>query len=391
MQRRTGHSRVRSWRSGLALWMGIVVLSGAAAATPRVERVSFTARADGQGYVIRFHTNEQVAAYSEPVRVSDRVIEITLFHMDLAPSFVKDAPEGPVERYTLTSEDGRIVARFFLSRTVAVNAYRDRGTTDLLVSLTYESGAARKTVEPTADARERWRLDTVVIDAGHGGKDAGATGVGGLREKDVVLAVALKLGQYLEDLLGVKVVYTRRSDRFVPLKERGRIANEAGGKLFISIHANSSPSRGAKGTETYFLGMYKTDAASKVMERENSVIRFETDQEHYKNFDEADLIRMQLAQSAFMRQSEQLAGLVEAQFAERVGRRSRGVKQAGFYVLWSASMPALLVELGFLSNPREAAFLRSKSGQAYMASAIFRAVKAFKNDYEKGLHLVSAE
>ncbi len=391
MQRRMGHSRVRSWVGGLALWMGVVALSGAAAATPRIERVSFTARADGRGYVIRFHTNEQVAAYSDPVRVSDRVIEITLFHMDLAPSFVKDAPEGPVERYTLTPEDGRIVARFFLRRTVSVNAYRDRETTDLLVSLTYEAGAAQKTVEPTEDARERWRLDTVVIDAGHGGKDAGATGVGGLREKDVVLAVALKLGQYLEDLLGVKVVYTRRSDRFIPLKERGRLANEAGGKLFISIHANASPSRGAKGTETYFLGMHKTAAASQVMERENSVIRFETDQEHYKNFDEADLIRMQLAQSAFMRQSEQLAGLVEAQFAERVGRRSRGVKQAGFYVLWSASMPALLVELGFLSNPREAAFLRSKSGQAYMASAIFRAVKAFKNDYEKGLHLVSAK
>ena len=212
-----------------------------------------------------------------------------------------------------------------------------------------------------------------------------------MREKDVVLAVALKLGQYLEDLLGVKVVYTRHGDRFVPLKERGRIANEAGGKLFISLHANSSPSRGARGTETYFLGMHKSSAASKVMERENSVIRFETDQEHYKNFDEADLIRMQLAQTAFMRQSEQLAGLVEKQFAERVGRRSRGVKQAGFYVLWSASMPALLVELGFISNPREAAFLRSQSGQAYMASAIFRAVRAFKNEYEKGLHLVSAE
>ena len=376
---------------GLMLWVGIVVMAGAAAATPRVERVSFTARADGQGYVIRFHTNEQVAAYTEPERVNDREIAITLFHMDLAPSFVKDAPEGPVAQYTLTPEDGRIVARFVLNRPVVVSAYRDRETTDLLMSLTYEEPRERKVVEPTAGARERWRLDTVVIDAGHGGKDAGATGAGGVREKDVVLAVALKLGQYLEDLLGVKVVYTRHGDRFVPLKERGRIANEAGGKLFISLHANSSPSRGARGTETYFLGMHKSSAASKVMERENSVIRFETDQEHYKNFDEADLIRMQLAQTAFMRQSEQLAGLVEKQFAERVGRRSRGVKQAGFYVLWSASMPALLVELGFISNPREAAFLRSQSGQAFMASAIFRAVRAFKNEYEKGLHLVSAE
>ena len=369
-------------------------MAATAPATPRVERVSFTPRADGQGYVVRFHTTELIAAYSEPTRESGGLIEFTLFNTDVAPAYMHDAPTGPVGRYELQRRDGHLIVRFWLrDPDVDVRAYRDRNTTDLLLGLTTKTGQDVATVghDPPVEARERWRMDTIVIDAGHGGRDHGATGVGGLREKDVVLAVALKLGAYLKDLLGVNVVYTRDHDRFIPLKERGRIANEAGGKLFISLHANASPSRGARGTETYFLGLHKTSAAQNVMERENSVIRFETDQEHYKSFDESDLIRMQLVQSAYMRQSEALASLVESQFEQRVGRKSRGVKQAGFYVLWSASMPSLLVELGFLSNPRDAAFLRSKDGQTYMASAIFRAVRDFKEAYEKGLHLVSVQ
>lgn len=360
------------------------------AAGPRVERVSFTPRSDGLGYVVRFHTTGTIKAYSEPTRVAEGLLELTLFNTGLAETVLQDDPQGPVTRYELRRDGAHLVARLWLDGAgITARAYRDRETTDLLLGLSVGEATPTRT-EPPVAARERWRLDTIVIDAGHGGRDHGATGVGGLREKDVVLAVARKLGGYLKDLLGVNVVYTREDDHFVPLKERGRIANEAGGKLFISLHANSSPSRSARGTETYFLGLHKTAAARSVMERENSVIQFETDQEHYTSFDESDLIRMQLVQSAYMRQSEALASLVEDQFEKRVGRRSRGVKQAGFYVLWSASMPALLVELGFLSNPREAAFLRSKDGQTYMASAIFRAVRDFKEAYEKGLHLVSA-
>lgn len=362
------------------------------AAGTDVSRVSFSARSDGLGYVVRIHTTSRVQAFSEPMRKGGDVLEIVLFNTGLTADFQHDAPKGPVSDYSLIRKENHLYVHFHLSNTdVETSAYRDKKSNDLLLSVTPLKGSVGKPVEVAAGARERWRLDTIVIDAGHGGRDPGTIGYRGLREKDVVLAVAKKLGGYIHDLLGIKVVYTRKSDRFVPLKERGRIGNEAGGKLFISIHANSSPARSARGTETYFLGIHKSDQAQKVMERENSVIRFETDQEHYKNFNEDDLIRMQLIQSAYMRQSEQLAGLVEKQFADRVGRRSRGVKQAGFYVLWSASMPALLVELGFLSNPREASFLRSKDGQAFMASAIFRAVKAFKSEYEKGLHLVSSQ
>ncbi|MFO7315201.1 N-acetylmuramoyl-L-alanine amidase, partial [Rhodothermus marinus] len=139
-----------------------------------------------------------------------------------------------------------------------------------------------------------------------------------------------------------------------------------------------------------FLGLHKTEAARRVMERENSVVRLEDDPSQYEHFTEQELILMTLAQSAYLRKSEKLAMLVQEQFAERVGRVNRGVKQAGFYVLWSASMPAILVELGFLTNPQEAAFLKSKEGQAYMASAIFRAVRTFKEHYERELAFPAA-
>ncbi|PSQ97144.1 MAG: N-acetylmuramoyl-L-alanine amidase [Bacteroidetes bacterium SW_9_63_38] len=235
------------------------------------------------------------------------------------------------------------------------------------------------------EERERWQMDTIVIDAGHGGKDPGAT-ANGLYEKDIVLDVAHKLGDYVENRLDVDVVYTRKDDRFIPLEERGHVANEAGAKLFISLHVNAARAHAAHGTEAYFLGPSKTEAAEKVMERENSVIKYEDNTKRYEDYDEQALVRQTLTQSAYMRQSEKLASLVQNQFEERVGRHNRGVHQAGFYVLWSASMPSVLVELGFLTNPREAKFLNSDKGQTYLASALFRAVRAYKKDYEKGIY-----
>ena len=164
------------------------------------------------------------------------------------------------------------------------------------------------------------------------------------------------------------------------------MANEAGAKLFISLHVNAARAHAAHGTETYFLGPSKSEAAEKVMERENSVIKYEDNTQKYEDYDEQALVRQTLTQSAYMRQSEKLASLVQNQFEERVGRDNRGVHQAGFYVLWSASMPSVLVEMGFLTNPREARFLKSDKGQTYLASAIFRAVRAYKKDYEKGIY-----
>ncbi len=241
----------------------------------------------------------------------------------------------------------------------------------------------------TEEKAEKWTLDTVVIDAGHGGHDSGAV-ANGVKEKDVNLAVALKLGSYLERILKVNVVYTRTDDNFVELQERGHIANEAGAKLFISIHANSAPySKSVKGTETYILGLHRTEKAKDVMERENAVVSMEANPDQYNAFYQNSILRT-LALSANLRMSEKLAGEIESQFANRANRQSRGVKQAGLIVLWAASMPAVLVELGYLTNRFEAAYLNSEQGQDYLASAIFRAVRDFKRDYEKGLNLPAA-
>jgi len=384
---------------------------GAYAANPAsVTQVIFTARSDGNGYVVRVQSSAAIEAYSMPHRVDDRTLEWTLYNARLASGYQRVDPAGPVDSYSSRVRNGHLVFRFQLdsSHSVRAQAYRDGTSDDVLLNLAYDAGppastsTSSATAPPTTtaaadggsgtsqEARDRWRLDTVVIDPGHGGKDPGAT-ANGLQEKDLVLKVAKKLGGYLEDLLDLNVVYTRTDDRFIELEERGHIANRAGAKLFISLHINAAGARSARGTETYFLGQHKSEAARKVMERENSVIRLEDDPGDYDEYNEDALVRQMLTQSAYMRQSQRLAGLIEHQFANRVHRRSRGVHQAGFYVLWSASMPSVLVELGFLTNRTEARYLNSEQGQVYLASAIFRAVRDYKAHYEKGIEARTAE
>jgi N-acetylmuramoyl-L-alanine amidase len=414
-------SNTARWGRLVAAVLGMLLLTGtpAAGATALVEDVLFTARSDGQGYVVRVRTADTIRAYGMPRSVGANELEWVLYNTDLADGYQKRPAEGPVRSYTATARNGHLILRFRLDpeRSVRPEAYRDGASTDLLLNLAYaeggrpvadaggssspsSSGASAGPVQqvstgsqgsaPPASAgaskaaRERWRLDTVVIDPGHGGKDPGAT-ANGLYEKDIVLDVAHKLGDYIENRLGVNVVFTRTDDRFIPLEERGHMANEAGAKLFISLHVNAARAHAAHGTETYFLGPSKTEAAEEVMERENSVIKYEDNTQKYEDYDEQALVRQTLTQSAYMRQSERLASMVQSQFEDRVQRDNRGVHQAGFYVLWSASMPSVLVELGFLTNPQEARYLNSDRGQTLLASGLFRAVRAYKKDYEKGI------
>ncbi|MEM1125522.1 MAG: N-acetylmuramoyl-L-alanine amidase [Bacteroidota bacterium] len=386
-----------------------LVWTTAVQAAPVVERISVAARSDGAGYVVRFHLSERLQAYSVPTADGAHGITFTLFNTRLARTVQQDPPQGPLKQLRSRMEAGHLHISMLLDETqpIKAEAYRDRDTPDLLLSLTYTDQPARQQALPVAPVAvrpeaappaqeetersterinafsERWQLDTVVIDAGHGGHDPGTIGVDGLREKDIVLPVALKLGQYIEERMGLRVVYTRDTDTFVELHERGRIANRERGKLFISIHANGHSRSGAYGTETFFLGLHRTETAREVMERENSVILLEDDQDYYEQY--GGDVQFTLAQSAYLRKSEQLASLIEDQFAQRVNRKSRGVKQAGFIVLHQSSMPGVLVELGFLTNPDEAAFLRTEEGQTFMASAIFRAVRDFRAQYERDL------
>ena len=230
-------------------------------------------------------------------------------------------------------------------------------------------------------------IQKVVIDPGHGGKDPGAIGRIS-REKDIVLAVALKTGQYIqEDFKDIEVIYTRNKDVFVELHKRAQIANESGADVFISIHCNSNKSSSPYGAETFVMGLHKTEDNLDVAKTENAAIFYEEDYAtQYEGFNpnsDEDYITLSMFQSANIDQSIDLSSKVQQQFEDRVGRKNRGVKQAGFWVLFKTTMPGILIELGFLSNPEEEKFLLSKDGQIYLASAIYRAFKQFKVEYEE--------
>jgi N-acetylmuramoyl-L-alanine amidase len=224
---------------------------------------------------------------------------------------------------------------------------------------------------------------TVVIDAGHGGKDPGCLG-SKAKEKDVALSVALKVGNYIkENMKEVKVVYTRDNDSFVELDERTAIANRNKADLFISIHCNSAKNKEVLGAETYTIGMHKTDGNLDVAMRENAVILKEENHKEKYQFDPYSIIsyiRMSNFQSANQTKSIDFATKVQKQFEDRVNRQNRGVKQSGFLVLWKTSMPAALIEIGFLTNATEQDYLKTDNGQNYIASGIYRAFKEYKNE-----------
>jgi N-acetylmuramoyl-L-alanine amidase len=227
----------------------------------------------------------------------------------------------------------------------------------------------------------------VVIDPGHGGRDPGAVGAIS-KEKDIVLSISLKLGQYIkENFDDVEVIYTRSTDVFVPLHERARIANENKADLFISVHCNASRSNRAFGTETFVMGSHRNQENLEVAKKENASILFEDDyKETYDGYDpnspEANII-FSMFQFAHLNQSLTMASLVQNQFRERANRNDRGVKQAGFLVLYRVTMPAILVEAGFLSNAQEEKYLASEQGQTLIASAIFRAFRDYKTYQDK--------
>ena len=238
----------------------------------------------------------------------------------------------------------------------------------------------------SASANNNFSIKTIVIDAGHGGKDPGATGPGKTNEKDIALVVALKLGDYItRNFPEVNVIYTRKTDVFLELHERAEIANKAKADLFIAIHVNSSPNADNYGTSSYVLGLHRTEANLDVAKRENSVILLEDDRDKNYEFDpnspEGHII-MSMKQNAFLDQSIDLASKVENQFENYSKRKSLGVKQAGFYVLYKTTMPSLLAEIGFISNPEEEKFLQSVKGQDQIATALLNAFKDYRMEME---------
>lgn len=236
--------------------------------------------------------------------------------------------------------------------------------------------------------KEQKRKYKVVIDPGHGGKDSGTRGKN-LLEKNVVLAVSLKVGKYLEELTdNIEVIYTRKTDEYSHPKVRAILANDADADLFVSIHANAMPpgNEHVYGTETYVMGVKNEGRNFEVAKRENSVILLEEDyKEKYQGFDPTSPevnIAFSIMQEAFQENSILLAQSIEDQFSKRAGRNSRGVKQSSLWVLWNTAMPSVLIELGYLTNPKEEKELSTAEVQEYMASAIFRGIRDYINYLE---------
>ena len=232
----------------------------------------------------------------------------------------------------------------------------------------------------------KYTLKTIVIDPGHGGSDPGCITTNA-QEKTIALQVSLKLGAILKDSFpDMKVIFTRKTDKFVDLNERAVMANKAKADLFLCIHVNTSSNSTAYGTETYAMGLHKSEGNLTVAKRENDVILMEKNyNEKYEGYDpnsaESHII-FSMYQNAYLDKSLSLASSIENQF-KKSKRFSRGVKQAGFLVLWRCSMPSVLCETGFISNPSERAYITNDSCQDIIANNLFIAIKNYKLLAEK--------
>ncbi|MEW5675323.1 N-acetylmuramoyl-L-alanine amidase [Flavobacterium enshiense] len=224
----------------------------------------------------------------------------------------------------------------------------------------------------------------VVLDAGHGGNDFGAT-YHGFVEKNNALNVALKVGQLLDKDAGTQVIYTRKTDVFIPLDERADIANKSKADIFVSIHCNANKNTAASGSETYVMGVTRNAANLEVARKENEVVTLEKDYKvKYDGYDPnspESVIGMTVIQEEYLDQSIELAAGIQEEFDNNVGRKNRGVKQAGFLVLRKIYMPRILIEMGFVSNKEEGAFLSSEEGQNKIAEGIAKAILDYKKEY----------
>lgn len=379
-----------------------------------LDRISLTERSDGKGYVLRFHLAEAADSFKVSHPAPD-LVQMMIYSDELNPiNFTEPDNDKVIKNITYHNNQAGFGIDILLQEDqfFSIQSYPDRNNSHLLISLERTSEQIVKNHvtnqefifwpdyqltetlfdlsfsgmdDALLNLRNGNGINVIVLDPGHGGKDPGAVNRRlGIYEKDITLAVTLKLGEYINTYMpDVEVVYTRKDDRFIDLSERGPIASRANGDLFISIHANSvANNTTANGAEVYILGLARTEAALASMKRENSAANL-SDRGEVLELTEDQLLIYELANAGNMAISERLASMIENQFSSRAQRRSRGVKQAGFQVLWDLPMPSVLIELGFISNPNEAQYMNSEYGQAILASAIFRAIRDFKEELEK--------
>ncbi len=346
---------------------------------------SMTLDVKANGTLIRLKSGKKFDKFSQSI--SDGKLFLNLVGINLDENKINSiAPSGLVKNITAKNQDKNSRIEFLLGDDYSTSeAIKEKNGKELIITIHNKifSGTASE------KDKERWKFDTVILDAGHGGKDPGAIGITGAKEKDINLAIALKLGELIEkNLEDVKVIYTRSSDKFVELYKRGKIANEKNGNLFISIHCNSTKQKPThlNGFEVYLLRPGRTREAIEIAQIENSVIKYEDNPKRYQELTDENFILVTMAHSSFMKYSENFAELLTKQFVSSSNLQNGGVKQAGFYVLVGASMPSVLVESGYLSNKKDAAYLNSKAGQAEVAESIFDAIGQFKERYDKEIN-----
>jgi len=333
------------------------------------------------GTLIRVKSNKKIPSYASSFK--DGVLNIKLRGVNLDPDKIK-IPDGKGVIKEIKSRNAGKDAElqiFVTKEYTASEVLNIDNSNDLMITIHNKIFSKRENKN-----KDKWDFDVIVIDAGHGGKDVGAVGINGVREKDVNLGVALKLGKLLEkNMTDVKVVYTRSNDTFIELYKRGKIANENGGKLFISIHCNSTPKKptDATGFEVYLLRPGRTKEAIQIAARENGVIQYEDNPKRYQRLTDENFILVSMAHSSYMKYSEKFSDFLDKEFSNERDENSRGIKQAGFYVLVGASMPSVLIETGFLSNSHDAAFLKSDKGQSRIAESVLKAIQKYREYYQQ--------
>ena len=337
------------------------------------------------GTLIRLHSKNQIPSYFSSFDDDELTIIFRKANADINKTN-RNEISNLIKKIETRNVGPDVEFKFKLGNDYSTNEVMNvPGSNDIIITIHNKVFSKNQQTQKNID---KWDFDVVVIDAGHGGKDPGAIGIDKLKEKDVTIAIALKLGEiFKKEMPDVKVVYTRNNDTFVDLYKRGKIANENSGKLFISIHCNSTKKKptDASGTEVYLLRPGRTEEAIEIAETENSVIKYEDNPQRYEKLTDENFILVSMAHSAYMKYSEKFAELLHKEFDANLKLKSRGVKQAGFYVLVGASMPSVLVETGFISNKDDAKFLKSASGQKQVAESIFSSIKTYRKFYEDAI------
>ena len=346
------------------------------------------------GTLIKVHSSKQFSKKDITLKIANGWLHIDVYGGKIDSSMIRHVKtSGVISKIEVIVFDQIVSLAFKLKRKIlSRELVLEPGTKDFYINL-----RVNEKIKTDAQGgheldkqKKEWLINTIVIDAGHGGKDPGAIGHGGLKEKDIVLGVALKLGQMIsKNMPDVKVIYTRKTDTFIPLWRRTKIANENKGKLFISLHCNSNTNKKVRGFETYFLSADKdkNKQAQDVVLKENASIKFEH-KEDQKRYEGINFILATMAQSAFIRQSQYFASVIQNSFAKSLkplGLKDRGVKQGRFWVMVGATMPNVLIEIGFISNKTEGLFLKKKASQMRIAKAVFEGIQKYKKDIEAAI------